>query len=268
MTSIIGIKVSSSDGVEGIVLGSDTQLNIEDNEGKFEEKRRAYKKIIHGKTWALAHAGDVDKHLDLFYGVLVGRKRYRSSEEIATKIIYESVSAWEDSYKMRIEKREHNSYEDFFEKPHFKLVNLLNSSTLRFAKVEDDEVSLHSFILATCPPKIGLWYVNGHGILTEVSSYERDIDYLCMGSGGEKCEKYITGLIEDEKFDPEKLTIPSAIDLVNNALHRAELDIYTGGPLDLAVLTNSGVDYYGDEIRQALVNAEREKIESIKSKYS
>ena len=267
MTSIIGIKISPEYG-GGVVLGSDTQLSTEDNEGKFKEKIKNYKKIIYGKNWVLVHAGEIDKELGVFNDILKGKKKNHVSSENSNveQIINESISNYELK-KQRRGKKKFQSYEEFFRKPDFELVNLLNTSTMKNADLdEDEEIDLHSFLLATCEPEGGLWVIDTYGNLKSVNDFNRELDYLCLGSGSDKITSYVNGLLDDNLIDPYRLKIPEAIDIVRGALLKAERDPYSSGPLDLVVLTDK-VDYYGDRIRKAHTEAEKKEIKSIKEKY-
>lgn len=267
MTTILGVKVSPESGEEGVVLGSDTQVTVFKKDGVIDSKKKGIKKIVSGKNWAIAHSGDDNKYLEIFNRILQGRKRYHSSAEIADGLVERAVSEYTASQKKR--KTTRRTCEDFFTGPHFHLVNLVNSSTLRKYDMdeEDNEPELNTFLLATCPPKVGLWYIDSHGNMREVSDFGRDLEYLTMGSGSERVDNYIKGLLDDDRFDPSTLTIPDAIDIVTVGLHRAVRDPYTGGPLDLIILASKGVDPCGDNIRAALSNAEKKQIEEIKARY-
>lgn len=270
MTSIIGIKLPEKNC---IVLGSDSQINIESDDGEFEEKVKAYKKIMYGQNWAIAHSGysgddNENKTFERFLGILNGEKKYRSSEEIARRLVEEAIENYEKSVSRTRKSKE--EWSDFLAKSHFNLVNLLNTTIMRYAKYksEDDSIDLTYFLLATCPPKLGLWYVDAHGNLRDVVSFRRDLDYLCLGSGAEKISNYIKNLIDDDKIDSDTITIPETIGVVKGALERAERDPFTGGPKDLIVLDKNGVHYYGDKIKEGLTKAENDIFDEIKQEFS
>jgi 20S proteasome alpha/beta subunit len=139
----------------------------------------------------------------------------------------------------------------------------------RDLETEDDEdFPSHDFLLATCPAKMGLWYIDNHGIMKEVSEYRRALNYLCIGSGAEKTIAYIKGLLDDDSFYPESVTISGAIRIVDAAIKRARRDPATGGPLDYVILTErEGVDYGGERMRRALNAAHDKDIEATCRKY-
>jgi ATP-dependent protease HslVU (ClpYQ) peptidase subunit len=269
MTTIIGIKVSN-EYAPGVIIGSDTQLNIEEEE--LEEKRRNFRKIIYGRNWALAHSGDIDRHLGVFYSILLGkRRRYISADEVWDNIIKRAIENYSES--KRGGKKERRGFEDLFARPHFNLVNLLNSSSIGGVKWEyegnDEDVPLHNFLLGSCPPLMGLWYVDTHGNLREVSEFGRDFDYLSIGSGGKHAIEHMKEMGYSDRFDLDNLTLEDAIEIIWETLDLCrDKDPNSGGPFDLVVLDKNGVHYYGDYIKNELKKAETYIKENIKNKHT
>ncbi|MFH1376181.1 MAG: hypothetical protein ABIH25_00950 [Candidatus Woesearchaeota archaeon] len=265
MTTIVGIRVPSEDG--GIVIAPDIQKSIENREdGTLEEKVKYYKKIVIGKTWALAHAGGIDDQLSRFLRYMSGHKRYGSNEDLANSVIERAVMRYSQRDAIKEKKKE------LFEKPHFEEVNLLNAAAKRDFdgnEGEEDDSILHTFLLATISPQTGLWYVDSHGNLIETIEYgDKEFQYLCIGSGRDMADSYIENLLKDDNFDPENIDIPKAIDILYGSLQRAERNIYTSGPLDLVILTKKrGVEHWGKRIREDITDAVLKTKEEIKSNY-
>lgn len=237
MTTLFGIKANQN---ETVVLASDNQLSIYDEDNKMVSKR-PFKKTYCGDFWALGHAGAVTKRLQKFHGVLKGYKNYGSSPEKVKEIIETAVR-----------------------KKRFYEINELNALERREGTEIED---LHSFMLAINKPKPSLWGITEFGHLQE-SSEEKDLEYICYGSGEDKVDEYIKRKISKKEFDPEEITTSIAIDIAVGALEEAEEDGYTGLGLDLFVLTKDNIRDYGEEIRDAIEKAKRMKIEEIKRGYS
>lgn len=250
MTTIIGVKTNFGD--EGIVLGSDTQLNIiSDPEEKPLTKRQTLK-IIYGSTWALANEGRPDiPDIQQFLGILSGKKKHGSSDERANQIIAKSIENFDKGSK--------------YDGPHFEEV--LHYHMLAARRGEDLN-DMPTYVLAANKPRIGLWWVDAFGNLHESKSEkERRVEYICKGSGEDKVNEYIEGMVYDEKVDLSAIDIPVAIDIVVASLHKAEEDAFTGGPLDVVITTKSFVRPYGKRIREALEKAEEMSIQEIKKEY-
>lgn len=253
MTTIIAVKTNFPLGEEAIVLGSDTQLSIiSDPEEKPMTKRRTLK-IIYGSTWALANEGRPDiPDIQQFLGILSGKKKLGSSEERARQIIAKAIENYDKGPK--------------YENPHFEEV--LHYHMLAARKGEDKD-DIPTYVLAANKPRIGLWWVDGYGNLHESKSEkERRVEYICKGSGEDKVNEYIENLVYDEKVDLSATDIPIAIDIVVATLHKAEEDAYTGGPIDMLVVTKQSVTPFGARIKKALDEAEMHIIRNIKAEYA
>jgi hypothetical protein len=248
MTTIIGIHTNA--GREGIVFGSDTQLNYEDDDGRLSEKRVVYK-IIDGRDWMMGHAGGIDNNLYKFQNRLTQPKKYKSSEEEAQEIILGAIQNYERGPRFR--------------EPHFLQVNYLSTISRREGMTLED---LHEFILAAkYDSKIGMWHVDEFGSLKQPQK-DNEFEYITIGSGSDRVEKYFDEMVVDEKVDASTIDIPEALELIVRALHKAERDAFTGGAIDLTVLTAEGVDPYGRSIRKAVSDAERNLVGEIKQKYN
>ncbi len=237
MTTILGVK--SNYGIEGIVLASDVQISLYEG-GEMIGKRSQYK-IYHGRNWMITHAGDVDKDLGSFLNFLSGQKRYDSSEEIVRKEIEESLKSKE-----------------------FERVNKLNKNA---RKNGVELADLHSFILCTNMPKPEIFVVDEFGNLNKPE--EDDFEYAYLGSGSKRVASYIEQLADDSSFDSRSVDIPKAVEICYKALRRAiENDGYTGGPIDMSVMTEKGITPYGNKIKESINAAERNVVEEIKKIYS
>ena len=64
------------------------------------------------------------------------------------------------------------------------------------------------------------------------------------------------------------IDIERAIKLCNESTRKSSKDMYSGGPMDLVVLTKDKVRGYGKRIKQAIDDAESEIIEKIISELS
>lgn len=246
ITTIIGVNTNF--GKKGIVLCADTQLSIVSaKEGTLEEKGELTYKIICGPNWALGNVGRTDSHeVQHFLKVMEAKKKQ------------------EEAYQM-IKQALENYSKPKYEGPHFPEVNHLNMMLARKGEELED---LPFFILAANKPYMGLWVLDQFGNLIEPDKKNR-IEFVCVGSGKEDVIKYIVEeLIYKEKIDITSIDIPNAIDLVVDSLHRAEKkDVYTGGPLDIAILTETAVSHYGKVMRQDLEDAEERRIKLIKEEY-
>ncbi|HLC46615.1 MAG TPA: hypothetical protein VJI75_02630 [Candidatus Nanoarchaeia archaeon] len=257
MTTLIGIKTNL--GEEGVIICADTQMSYyEDNE--FSSKKPV-QKIFYGKSWILAYAGNNRKRTAAFLKKFAYLKRPPGTEEIAAQIINTAVENY----------RKGSSYLE----PHFKEVNNLNTLLSR----EDEELEdLPVFMFATNhsslinpssslnQSSLSLFSVDEFGNLKE-SPEEHEFSYIIRGSGCEDAAKYIEDELKHSRIDENAIDIPKAIEVAVKALHNAETDALTGGPIDLIVLTASNIQSYGKRIREAIATAERESIEKIVELY-
>ncbi len=247
MTTIIGIKANS--GLEGVVFGSDTQLNYEDADGHPTEKISTYK-IIHGKEWLLADAGGVDKEFTRFQRQLTQPRRYGTTEEQVLGLFTQAVNNYQQGAK--------------FIEPHFPKVNYLNTLARREGKEFDE---LHQFLVAVnMGESIEMWEIDEFGNLKQPHK-NKDFEYLTIGSGGEHAEKYIDEQLMEDKIDQSSIDIPTAIEIAVESLFKAQRDPFTGGVIDLAVLTKDGASQYGRSILEAATAALKLKLETVKDRY-
>ena len=234
MTTIIGIKANS--GVEGIVLCADRQLTHFDGE-KITLKEQICK-ITYGKNWIIGDAGGISNQFAVF---LQYKKR-----KIAD-LVYKAIQRYYEKPESR--------------KPHFPEINEINTIAKRRNEVEDD--SFHQFILAAkFGKKFGLWQVDYFGNLKES---EKEF-YQVLGSGEDYVAKHLASLSEKGIINNNAITVPKAIGLATKCLEIAEQDSNTSG-LDLAVLTNKGVRYFGNFIQETMEQQKKDMINQIKKKY-
>ncbi|MBI4147531.1 hypothetical protein HY494_02675 [Candidatus Woesearchaeota archaeon] len=234
MTTIIGIKANS--GVEGIVLGADRQLTTFDGEKAILKEQIG--KITYGKNWIIGDAGGISNQFAVFL-------QYKNRKMAG--LIYRAIQRYYEKPESR--------------KPHFPEINEINTIAKR--REEVDENSLHEFILAAkFGNKLGLWQVDYFGNLKES---EKDF-YLALGSGEDYVAKYLASLSEKGIINNNAITVPKAIGLATKCLEIAEQDPNTSG-LDLAVLTNKGVRYFGNFIQETMEKQKRDMVRKIKEKY-
>lgn len=237
MTTILGVKTGKDAEPEGIVLASDTQLT--DYEGdKLTEKRTGYK-LVSGSFWAIGYAGTTSSALIEFLGFLKGQKRYGSSEETANDTIAKAIK------------------ENSFDK-----VMYLNKEN-RKNGVENE--NLDTFLLAVNKPKLKIYTIDEFGSMDEVIE-DGFGEYHSIGDGG-KVDEYMKMMVSEGKIDLNNFGIDAVIRFEFGAMHKAESSITTGGPIDLIVLMKDSVKPYGKLIRDKLIEAEREAMNEIISRY-
>lgn len=252
ITTIIGVKTLA--GEEGIVLCADTQLSIVSAKGKkdetLEDKGELVYKIICGPNWALGTAGRTDSaDVQNFLKLMQAKKETQK----------------EKAYQM-VKQALENVAKPKYDSSHFPEVNQLNTMLKRGGEDLDD---LPLFILATNKPYMGLWVLDQFGNLIGPDKKNR-IEFVCIGSGEDDVTKYIVEeRVYKEKVDLTAFDIPNALDLVVEALHKAEKkDVYTGGPLDIAILTKTEIYSYGKVMRQDIEYAEKRRLELIKEEHA
>jgi len=89
-------------------------------------------------------------------------------------------------------------------------------------------------------------------------------NWTSIGSGSEYAIKYIR---EKDMLIPKGISLEEGLDLTINSLDKASQDIYTGG-IDIVVVTNSGIEDYGKNIREKVNKARFNAIEKIKKDLS
>ena len=252
MTTIVGIRTNS--GLEGVVIGADTQQSQFSSDGKPDKKKVPFFKTASGKNWVIGSAGMFEDELQKFYGLLKGQKKYGSSEEKATETIYKAI----ENYYLWFKKESDSGV------IHFPEVNQLNAVMARRGVSLDD---LNQFIFGINVPERGvkLFKIDEFGSLEE-SKYN-GVEIVTIGSGPTKIREYIEEILESDQ-SPVQVDIPKAIDLVCSIIYRAEVDMYSSGPIDLHVLTSNGVDSYSKKIIEELKETEKRILEEIKGRYS
>ncbi|MEK6873611.1 MAG: hypothetical protein AABW91_02105 [Nanoarchaeota archaeon] len=264
MTTVIAVK-TNIDGVEGIVMGSDTQKNYI-QEGNLSEKDPNPKyKIIYGDRWMLGHAGIVNANLSHFNRFLT------SNKQRARTIVEDAIN----HHRTHGKKYRLSSFlAEGLRVADFSLVNDLNtllSDSSDKRDSEDVKEDTGEFILAASfsDNTYGLWYVNEYGRL--VDPFKADsLEYACIGSGSKRLIEYLAdNPFSESNIDLSNVGIPVAIDIVNRLLVLAQKDAFTGSILtaDLVILTAEGVEAYGKNIIETLIKTREEEIERLKDKY-
>ena len=195
-------------------------------------------KITYGKNWIIGDAGGISNQFAVFL-------QYKNRK--MADLIYRAIQRYYEKPESR--------------KPHFPEINEINTIAKRRNEVDDG--SFHQFILAaTFGNKLGLWQVDYFGNLRE---NEKEI-YLALGSGEDYVAKHLASLSEKGIINNNAITVPKAIGLATKCLEIAEQDSNTSG-LDLAVLTNKGVRYFGNFIQETMEQQKKDMINQIKKKY-
>ncbi|MEM3113202.1 MAG: hypothetical protein QXI33_02145 [Candidatus Pacearchaeota archaeon] len=255
MTSIIGVK-TNYDGIEGIVMGSDTQALILKGEDVSSKSGTLTYKIIYGDGWMLGHAGNINTNLQHFNEALL------SSRQKGKSIIEDAINHYlEHGKKYRLS----GFLKSGIRVADFPLVNELN--TLSY----DEDNDCHIFILAAYygNSSLGLWYVDRYGKLREPDKID-SFQYCCIGTGSDKINEYFSSDAFQDSFDFSNLRISDAISIVEQSLSYAEKDATTGPALtgDLLVLTKFGVEAHGKKIIESLFKKRLEEIERVKMIYN
>tara|TARA_Y100000310_G_C20624160_1_gene784955 strand:+ start:524 stop:1264 length:741 start_codon:yes stop_codon:yes gene_type:complete len=239
MTTLVGMKVNSG-SIDGVVLGSDTQLGEYDKNSVLVGKKRLYK-IASGDFWSMGHAGEVTEELRRFYNRLTKPEMFKDYGKIDVE---EMIN---DSLR---EKR-------------FIEIDKLNANYCKSDDfLEDGELDdLHEFIIAVNKPKLELYRVDCFGNLIP---RDKGKSYVVLGEGGAKAEEYIEESLDGERYDSDEITLEGAIRLCRNGLKIAsKKDASTGGPMDIVILRKEGIFSYGGRIRRALNSAEDREFDKI-----
>lgn len=257
MTSIIGIKTNT--GIEGIVIGSDTQEMHSDKDDN-QIGKKDISKIISGQKWIISYAGNTDASAFYrFTRVLQGDKRYLKEGENPENIIRLAVENY-----LKFGKK--------YQGPHFRRLADTNSDIMKEFK---DVEKLNNYVLGVYfDNKVnGLWYIDELGNLVEPRDHknhdatDKEFDYVCIGSGGEDMEKYIEQAVFDGDINPQEISIGEAVKIVFSSLRKANKDPLTGFLKDVAIISKDSVERYGELIKDKLSKAEEEAEREIIFKY-
>lgn len=249
MTSIIGMKIQQTNEVSYIILGADTQVNIY-KEKKLVEKRHGCK-IWYGDWGAIAHSGGGEEIIE-----------FKELEQIfkdgADKNSREKISAM-----LKKALTQNKNGERYFEE-----INNLNRKLRRQGESYND---LYEFILATPGTEPTLWYIDEFGNVLDYKetcktfnlNIDSRLEYICIGSGSKKLERFVDRTLNDtKKFDPRRTTPMETLKFVHSALAYAEIDTWTSG-FDPVSITSKLVKYHGERIRERQKKGVAEEIESI-----
>ncbi len=271
MTTIIGLK--TNDGEESIVLSADTQITFFNGDVAF--RKMDFSKIRTGKNYALAYVGNLDKYVDSFFSYLKGRRDFESYIKFLSD---KRMKQPEDMLLSGELLSERNPLEDAIRRGYFAELNLLNT----FATIDDEddengsgggvELIMISNFPSESGPELKLHRATQYGILVP-SSPKGELEYFALGSGKEIAKSYIDEMQwEDDsrfkkKIPMDEIDTANAIRIAIGAQKRAMRDASTGGVIELAVLRASRLDYYGDDLRKALEEAESAAYERIIAHY-
>lgn len=237
MTTLIGIRTNH--GADAIVLFSDRQKTITDEEGNGEKS--SIEKLFTGANWVMGDCGSDDRDVRRFYGFLRGDGRYGSNEKKAERAIKKAL------------KRKR-----FYE------VYLLNANLMRKEHSIEDT---HAFIFAINNPELSLWLVDQMGNLIDVED-ENEFDYICLGSGGEKAKTHLETSVLNGEIERDRINVTSAIYYGRRALGAAqERDLPTGGSYELIVVTPKKIEPWGKSLREKFSKFEEERLREIGNRY-
>lgn len=138
---------------------------------------------------------------------------------------------------------------------------------------DDDDGDETELILAVNSPELELYNVDPYGNVTAMGD-SGELEYLCMGSGSDEIRRYI----DEEQYDDDpalkenikldNITIPVALRLAIRCLKRpVSKDVTTGGIIELVLVTENRIEYYGDELKTMMENAEKKTYEAIIRRY-
>lgn len=232
MTTLIGIKTNVGP-IDAIILGSDTQLDFTDEEGKPLWKKPFYK-IVHGDFWAMGHAGTVTDDVRRFYNRLTNPDKFKDFDK--SKVEQMIMRAIESKRFIEIDELNANYYRPL-------------------QKTED----IPEFLMAVNKPQLNLYHIDIYGWLIPP---ENGV-YIVLGSGREEAERYIEEKIEGNDYETSDIDLERALTLYRRSLKRAESDIFSGGPMDLIVVKKDKIDSYGRRIRKTIEIAEKKVFDEI-----
>lgn len=232
MTTLIGIKTNTEH--EAIVLGADTQMAI--YEGEKPVTKKPLYKIVSGDFWSIAHSGAITDELRKFYNRL-------------TK---------PDAFKNFGKEKLRESVLDAVKKKRFRDVNELNAE---YYRKESDTEDLHEFLFAVNDPELRLFHIDPFGNL---KSSEDGLCYLTLGTGEEEAGDYIEEKLDGEHYDSGNVNLEAALRLCRESLKKASSrDMYSGGPIDFAVIRKDDISTPGKRLEKAIEAAEKEEFEQI-----
>lgn len=258
MTTIVGIQ--ANEGLDGIVIAADRQLNFVSGDNKKEEDtgKKQVTKLLYGDYWVFGSAGIITDDVERFQNMLKGYVRVGSSKEAVNNMLSKAVN-------------NHFKYDkdEYFEKNEldFEEITKLNARLRRNSILTFDSIpefmlaaNLDRLLIEKRPSKkstspLYLFHIDEFGNLRKPEVRMDSFQYLCIGTGEDKARQYIETYLDKSDEETVHITLPKAIKLAIETLEVAESDPHTGGPPDLVVLTKEGTDYVGKRIRDAMKEA-------------
>ena len=226
MTLIVGVKAGS--GIQGRVLAADTQLTEYDGNEPIS-KTQGVKKLVSGDYWTMGFSGVKRAYLRDFFRNL---------------------------------KSDESKVQNAIETGYFPEVNELN----RLICKEYGESDLVKFLLASSKPNLGLYCVDLLGNVNDKQIESDEGDYMVIGSGSTSAESYLENKLGNDKDYQDGVTLEKAIDLAWDSIKEGNHDIFTGGPIDLVVVTDKYVKDFGASLKQVVRRAENKALENVKEK--
>ena len=233
MTTLIGMKTEV--GEEAIVLASDTQLT------DLDEKEKSYfLKIVHGDFWAIAHTG-VYNNMKSFYNKLRNPDDKRYKDFNKGKLIHMINKSVE--------------IKRFFE------INQLNADSMGDG-VDVDILS--EFIMAINNPGIDLFHID---IFGNLKNLPEDKNYFVLGSGSKQVKRYLEENLDGDSLDTSNISLDKATSLCWNglkyALKKPNSDIFSGWPIDIAVIKKDKIRSYGEMVKEAHEETDKKLLDKI-----
>ena len=228
MTTLIGIRAGNGNGIEGVVLASDSTMTrtnwVNQGDSAYREQTRSEaKKIYVGENgeFALCMSGFYDEpYTDFLSEVLKGKIDLRNVTKTG-----------------------------FFKE-------FANMNLARWDGRVPNNDRMSALLLATRFEKPSLYtcYPLGH---------VEERRWTSIGSGSEHAIQYLSG----KEIIPQEIGMGQAINLAIEGLDEASRDIYTGG-INLVTITEAGIEDFTSRINEAVKRAKTRVITGIRNKFA
>ena len=242
MTTLLGIKTNS--GEEAVVLVTDTQVIFGNDESK---GRTPFYKTAIGEFWALSSMGTHWDGSRKFYNKLTSPKRYKdTTEKDVEKIILEAIK-----------------------KERFIEIDTLNAEYM--LADGDGESGTLQFLFGTNKPKIELYFIDSYGNLRTTQDLNNEVSLIVKSTDDGIEDSIYNTILEkirgEDVGSSDRIDLETALKVAYEGMKKIDVDLYSGGPIDITVITKDGVFNYGKQIKKALADAESAAFENILSKY-
>src|SRR3989344_2094904 len=230
MTTLLGIKTNS--GEEAVVLVTDTRVIFGNDESK---GRTPFYKTAIGEFWALSSMGTHWDGSRKFYNKLTSPKRYK----------------------------------DTIKKERFIEIDTLNAEYM--LADGDGESGTLQFLFGTNKPKIELYFIDSYGNLRTTQDLNNEVSLIVKSTDDGIEDSIYNTILEkirgEDVGSSDRIDLETALKVAYEGMKKIDVDLYSGGPIDITVITKDGVFNYGKQIKKALADAESAAFENILSKY-